>query len=185
MTTSNDFKNGMIIKMNNVLYTIVEFLHVKPGKGGSFVRSKLKNLLTGAVIEKTFRGGEKVVDVTVERKPLEYSYMNGDNYVFMDTETYEQYEIPTERVGDVRNYIVEGIEITAYFHENEIILLEPPITVNLKVAETQPGVKGNTVSGGSKPATLETGLVVNVPLFVNENDIIRVDTRNNSYKERV
>ena len=185
MTTSNDFKNGMIIKINNALYTIVEFLHVKPGKGGSFVRSKLKNLLTGAVIEKTFRGGEKVEEVTVERKPLEFSYMNGENYVFMDSETYEQYELSPEKVGNVKNYIIEGVEVVAYFHEGDIILIEPPIFVNLKVDKTQPGVKGNTVSGGSKPATLETGLVVNVPLFVNEGDTIRVDTRTNSYMERV
>ncbi|MCD6578064.1 elongation factor P [bacterium] len=185
MTTSNDFKNGMIIRMNNVLYTIVEFLHVKPGKGGAFVRSKLKNLLTGSVIEKTFRGGEKVEDVTVERTPLEFSYMNVDNYVFMDNKTYEQFEVTKEKVGAVKDYIVEGIEVICYFLDNEIILIEPPISVNLKVVETQPGVKGNTVSGGSKPATLETGLIVNVPLFINENDTIKVDTRTNSYKERV
>ncbi len=185
MTTSNDFKNGMVIKMKDVLFTVVEFMHVKPGKGGAFVRSKLKNLLTGAVIEKTFRSGEKVEAAVVERRDLEYSYHDGDNYVFMDTQTYEQYLLNDEVIGNAANYIIAGGKLTGYFYLERIIMVEPPIHVALKVAETQPGIRGNTVSGGSKPATLETGLVVTVPLFINEGDDIKVDTRTNSYVERV
>jgi elongation factor P len=185
MTTSNDFKNGMIIKQGGSLYIIVEFLHVKPGKGGAFVRSKLKKLLTGAVVEKTFRAGEKVEDVTVERKSLQYSYYDGQSYVFMDLITYEQYELTPDLVGNTKNYLIEGVEVVAYFYDEKIIMIEPPLFVNLKVAETQPGLRGNTVSGGNKPATLETGISITVPLFINEDDTIKVDTRTNTYIERV
>jgi elongation factor P len=185
MTTSNDFKNGMIIKQGGSLYIIVEFLHVKPGKGGAFVRSKLKKLLTGAVVEKTFRAGEKVEDVTVERKSLQYSYYDGQSYVFMDLITYEQYELTPDLVGNTKNYLIEGVEVVAYFYDEKIIMIEPPLFVNLKVAETQPELRGNTVSGGNKPATLETGISITVPLFINEDDTIKVDTRTNNYIERV
>ncbi len=185
MTLSNDLKNGMILEIDKTLYTVVEFQHFKPGKGGAFVRTKLKNLLSGNVVEKTFRSGEKVNEQRIERRDLEYSYHDGSHYVFLDPQTFEQTEIGEELLGNTVNYMKEGIAITALFFEGRILTIEPPTFVILKVTSTPPGVRGNTVTGATKTATLETGLVINVPLFIDENDNVKVDTRTNSYVERV
>lgn len=181
---TSDFKNGLSIIVDNDIYTIVEFQHVKPGKGGAFVRSKLKNVRTGAVIEKTWRAGERMEQAILERYPLQFSYEQDGEYYFMDTESYELIPVPREKIGDGVKYLTEGLEVTALSHQGEIINIELPITVEAVVAETDPGVRGDTASGGSKPATLETGAVVQVPFFINVGDRIKVDTRTDEYLER-
>ncbi|MBQ7524936.1 MAG: elongation factor P, partial [Abditibacteriota bacterium] len=163
----------------------VDFQHVKPGKGGAFVRSKLKNIRTGATIEKTWRAGEKMDQAILERFPMEFSYSQDDEYFFMDTDSYEMVPIAKEAIGDGVKYLKEGLEVTALSHKGEIINIELPITVEAEVIETAPGEKGDTASGGSKPATIDTGVVVNVPFFINIGDKIKVDTRTDSYLERV
>lgn len=171
--------------MDNDIYTIVDFQHVKPGKGGAFVRSKLKNIRTGATIDKTWRAGEKMDQAILERFPMEFSYEQDGEYFFMDTENYEMTPIAKEKIGDAVKYLKEGIEVTALSHKEEIINIELPLTVEAEVVKTAPGEKGDTASGGSKPATIDTGVVVNVPFFINIGDKIRVDTRTDSYLERV
>ena len=182
---TSDFRNGLSIIMDNNIYTIVDFQHVKPGKGGAFVRSKLKNIRTGATIEKTWRAGEKMDQAILERFPMEFSYSQDDEYFFMDTDSYEMDPIAKEAIGDGVKYLKEGLEVTALSHKGEIINIELPITVEAEVIETAPGEKGDTASGGSKPATIDTGVVVNVPFFINIGDKIKVDTRTDSYLERV
>ncbi|MBO7393303.1 MAG: elongation factor P [Abditibacteriota bacterium] len=182
---TSDFRNGLSIIMDNNIYTIVDFQHVKPGKGGAFVRSKLKNIRTGATIEKTWRAGEKMDQAILERFPMEFSYSQDDEYFFMDTDSYEMVPIAKEAIGDGVKYLKEGLEVTALSHKGEIINIELPITVEAEVIETAPGEKGDTASGGSKPATIDTGVVVNVPFFINIGDKIKVDTRTDSYLERV
>lgn len=186
MADTSDFRNGLIIRFKEGLFTIVEFQHVKPGKGGAFVRTTLKNLKTGKVLENTFRSGEKVDVVRVERKKYQYLYREGEFLVLMDNETYEQINVSLESIGEGEKFLKEGIEIEILLDDkDEIITVELPIFVNLEVVETEPGFKGDTATNTFKPAKLDTGAVINVPLFVNEGDMLKVDTRDGSYVERI
>ena len=185
MADTSDFRNGLIIRFKNDLYTITEFQHVKPGKGGAFVRTHIKNMKTGKVLDNTFRAGEGIEIVRVERRKYQYLYREGEFLVCMDNETYEQINIPIELFGDGVNYLKEGEEVEILFNGTEIINVEIPIFVNLKVMETEPGFKGNTATGALKPAKLETGATINVPLFIEVDDILKVDTRTGEYVERV
>jgi elongation factor P len=185
MADTSDFRNGLIIKFKNDLYSIVEFQHVKPGKGGAFVRSTLKNLKNGKVLDNTFRAGEKVDTVRVERKKYQYLYREGESLVCMDNETYEQINIPADLFGDAVGYLKESEEVDILFDGSEIISVDAPVFAILKVIETEPGFKGNTATGAVKPAKLETGVTINVPLFINADDILKVDTRTGDYVERV
>jgi elongation factor P len=185
MASTTDFRNGLVMRLDNELWTIVEFQHVKPGKGGAFVRTRLKNVKTGRVLDKTFRSGEKVEDVRLERKKYQFLYKNDSEYVFMDMQTYEQVSVMDKSIGETSKYIIDGMEVEILFGEGEVLGVEAPIFVELEITRTDPGIKGDTASGGSKPATLETGAVVQVPLFIQEGETIRVDTRTGSYVERV
>jgi len=176
VSTSN-FKNGMAISYDGKLWVIVEFQHVKPGKGGAFVRTKLKEVKSGRVVDITFRAGEKVDDVRMETKNLQYLYNDGSSYHFMDTETYEQFELSSDFVGDAAKWLKENDVATVLIAGGDMLGVEPPMFVELEITETDPGFKGDTVQGGTKPATLETGAVVAVPLFLNIGDRIKVDTR--------
>jgi elongation factor P len=183
--STNQFKNGTAIRVDGKRFTILYFQHVKPGKGGAFVRTRLRNIDTGAVIEKTFRAGEKLENVRTESRPMTYLYRDGDLLYFMDAQTYEQVAIPVEVVGEAAGYIVPNGMASVLSADGEVVSVEPPAHVDLEVSETDPGLKGDTATGGSKPATLETGVVVQVPLFVNVGDRVRVDTRSNEYLTRV
>ena len=185
MADTSDFRTGLIIKFKNDLYSIVDFQHVKPGKGGAFVRSTLKNLKNGRVLDNTFRAGEKVEVVRVERKKFQYLYRDGDSLVCMDNETFDQLHIPIDLFGDSVNYLKESEEIEILFDGSEIISVDTPIFAILKVIETEPGFKGNTATGALKPAKMETGVQINVPLFINADDVLKVDTRTGEYVERV
>lgn len=185
MADTSDFRNGLIIKFKNDPYVIVEFQHVKPGKGGAFVRTTLKNLKTGKVLDNTFRSGESVDVIRVERKKFQYLYREADFLVCMDNETYEQINVPVLSFGDAVNYMKGSDEVEILFNGDEIITIEPPIFVNLKVVETEPGFRGNTATNTFKPAKLETGATVSVPLFVEVDDLLKVDTRKGEYVERV
>jgi elongation factor P len=181
---TSHFKNGMSLELDGDIYTIVEFQHVKPGKGGAFVRTRLKNLKTSATLEKTFRAGEKMEQAILERKPMNYLYSSDGEHFFMDMESYEQVGLPASILGDAARYLKENTEVQMLMHREQIIGADVPFFMELEVAQTDPGVRGDTASGGSKPATLETGAVVNVPLFINVGDRVRVDTRTNQYLER-
>jgi len=184
-TTSNDFRNGMVIRKDGKLYSIVEFLHVKPGKGAAFVRSKLKDVKSGKVLEITWRAGEKVEDVRLERVKTQFLYRD-DQLNFMKMDNYEQIALTVEAVGeDNARFLKDGMETEMLFDGDEPVSIELPTFVELEITQTDPGVKGDTVSGGSKPATLETGAVVQVPLFLNEGDVVKVDTRTGQYVSRV
>lgn len=186
MATTADFRNGMVIQIDGALWAITYFQHVKPGKGGAFVRTKLKNVLTGAVVDKTYRAGEKVDDVRLERRPVTYSYTDGDIYYFMDANTFEMIPISGDLIGeDQLKYLKENMECEGLVHDEKVISVELPNFVELEVTKTEPGVKGDTAQGGTKPATLETGAVVQVPLFVEEGDVIKVDRREDKYLTRV
>lgn len=185
MTTTNDLRTGLIIDIDGTLFSIVEFQHIKPGKGGAFVRTKIRNVLTGRVIDKTWNAGEKVKDVRLDRYEMQFLYRSGEEYHFMNNQTYDQIMLPAQLLEDVAEMLKESMVVTVLMREHEPITVELPTFVDLKVAETAPGVKGDTVSGGGKPATLETGLVVQVPLFVGVGDVVRVDTRTRSYVSRV
>jgi elongation factor P len=185
MATTSDFRNGMTIVLDGEIWTIVEFLHVNPGKGSAFVRTKLKNLKTGRVIDRTFRSGERVEDVRVERKEMQYLYQSEGHYAFMDVETYEQVMVDEELVGDKKLFLKEGQTVGVLFSGDTPVGVELPFFVELAVVKTEPGVRGDTASGGSKPATLETGAVIQVPLFIEEGDVLKVDTRTGEYIERV
>ncbi|MBW3625577.1 MAG: elongation factor P [Armatimonadetes bacterium] len=182
--TSN-FKNGISIIIDGQLFTINEFQHVKPGKGPAFVRTKLKNVRTGSTVDKTFRAGEKMEQAILDRRPMQYLYSTGDAYIFMDQEDYDQIEISAQQLGDQSRYLKENLEVQVLTHNSEVLGVDIPITMELEVVETDPGLRGDTASGGSKPAKVETGAVVNVPLFINIGDKIKVDTRSDSYLERV
>lgn len=184
MISTNEFKNGMTIYVEGVLYQIVEFQHVKPGKGGAFVRTKLKNFKTGAVVDKTFRAGEKFEQAVVNRRAMQYLYNDGSDYVFMDTESYEQISVPTSFLSDETKFLKENMNVLIAIHDGQPIGLEMPITVELEVTETDPGLKGDTASGGTKPATLETGAIIQVPLFIKVGDVVKVDTRTGDYITR-
>ena len=185
MATTSDFKNGLILEHKSNLWKIVEFQHVKPGKGAAFVRSKLKNLKNGRVVEETFRAGEKVTPVRVEARNYNYLYSDGSFYTFMDNETYEQIELTGSQVDDVLDFLIENIDITIAFHGDNPIEVRIPSHINLRVKQTDPGYKGDTAQGGTKPATLETGVVIQVPLFIEEGQVVRVDTKERKYIERV
>jgi elongation factor P len=185
MITSNDLKNGMTLVVKGALHELIQFQHIKPGKGPAFVRTKLRNLDTGSVIEHTFRAKEPVEQAFVERKPLEYIYRDSDRYYLMDPETYEQMPVPAELFEGREQFMKENIQLMVTFHESKIIDVELPDTVDVEVTDAPPGVKGDTVSGSTKPVTVETGAVVQAPLFVNTGDTIRVDTRSGEYVTRV
>lgn len=184
MISVNDFKTGLTIEVDSGIWRVVDFQHVKPGKGAAFVRSKLKNLRTGAVQEKTFRAGEKVAKAQIDNKKMQYLYDDGDNYVFMDMQNYEQIELPKQQVAEEMFYVLENTELTVIMYGNEVLGVDLPNTVTLEVAETEPNIKGDTSSGGSKPAVMETGLTVNVPFFVNQGDKLIVNTQDGSYVSR-
>ena len=185
MVSSNDFKRGMAIKVDGDIYTVVEFLHVKPGKGGAFVRTKLKSLTKGSTVDKTFRGGEKIEDIRIENRTMQYLYDEGDSLVFMDTESYEQESISKDMVDDILDYIKEGEMVQISTYNDKPISIEPPTFVNLKVVYAEPGVKGDTATNVTKPVKVETGAQIYVPLFVEEGDTIKIDTRKGEYVERV
>ena len=185
MADTSDFRTGFTLRHKNQLWSIMEFQHVKPGKGGAFVRTKLKNIKSGKVVEETFRAGEKVEEVRLERRTYQYLYPEGDDFVFMNTETYEQINLPRETLGDVPLYVKPSDVCTLLLHEEKPLSVEPPLTVELEVTTTDPGVRGDTAQGGSKPATMETGLVVQVPLFIEEGEILKIDSRTGKYLGRV
>ena len=185
MADASDLRNGLIIKFKNDLYTVIEFQHVKPGKGGAFVRTMVKNLRTGKVLDNTFRSGESIEIVRVERRKYQYLYREGEFLVCMDNDTYEQINIPALLFGDGVGYLKEAEEVEILFNGDDIINVDIPIFVNLKVVETEPGFRGDTATGANKPAKLETGATINVPLFINVDDVLRVDTRTGGYVERV
>lgn len=184
MISSNDIRPGTTIKIDNDIWQVIEFQHVKPGKGAAFVRSKLKNLRTGNVNEKTFRAGEKLEKANIERKEMQYSYSEGDDFIFMDNETFDQLTLSKDQLGNVVLYIKEGTNVSVLFGDGAVLGVEAPNFIVLKVVETDPAFKGDTAQGGTKPAKLETGAVVAVPFFVLEGDSIKVDTRTNEYLER-
>ena len=184
MYSTADFRKGLRIEWEGKPFLIVEFQHVKPGKGGAFVRTKLKNLINGRVIEQTFRSGEKVGRPDLEEKEMQYLYREGDKFIFMDNNTYDQVEMTREQVGDQTQFLQENINLKVLYYKQEPIGIELPTFVELVVTATDPGIKGDTASGGSKPATLETGSVIQVPLFISEGDKLRIDTRTGSYMER-
>ncbi|MCK9223278.1 MAG: elongation factor P [Limnochordia bacterium] len=184
MISVNDLRTGLTIELDGEIYSVVEFLHVKPGKGAAFVRTKLKNIKTGAVAERTFRAGEKVESAHIETSEMQFLYQNGDEYVFMDTQNYEQIEITTEVLGDVAKFLKENMEVLVQIYEGAPIGVILPTAVELKVIRTEPGFKGDTATGGNKPAELETGLIVQVPLFIEEGEILKVDTRTGEYISR-
>ncbi|MDP3630067.1 MAG: elongation factor P [Actinomycetota bacterium] len=183
--TTNNFKNGRCIMYDNKMWIIVDFQHVKPGKGGAFVRTKLKELKSGRVVDITFRAGEKLDDVRVETKRMQYLYNDGTNYNFMDTSSYEQIELAPDFVGEQSKWLRENDEVEMIVAGGEFIGVEPPMFVELEVTETDPGFKGDTVQGGTKPATLETGAVVQVPMFINTGERVKIDTRDGRYITRV
>lgn len=185
MISTNDFRTGQTIVWNNNIWSVVEFMHVKPGKGSAFVRTKLRNLEKGNIIETTFRAGEKLAVANVEKKEMQYLYKTGDRITFMDTGTYDQLEVGEDAIGTQVKYLKEGTNIMVLFYDGKIIGVDLPAHVELKVTETPPGVRGDTAAGNNKPATLETGAQVMVPFFVDTGDIVRIDTRDNKYIDRV
>jgi elongation factor P len=185
MYTTADFRTGLKIELEGKPFIIVEFLHVKPGKGGAFVRTKLKNMLTGQVLDKTFRAGEKVAPPNIQDKEMQYLYQDKDQYCFMDTATFDQVFLTAEQLRENRLFLKENTNVKALIYNEEVVDIELSNFVELEVVQTEPGVKGNTVTGGTKPATLESGGVIQVPLFVNIGDTVRLDTRTREYLERV
>ena len=185
MISVNDLKTGLTLELDNGLWSVVEFLHVKPGIGAAFVRTKLKNVETGNVVEKTFRAGEKVAKATLDKREMQYLYKEGEDFIMMDTESYEQLAVTADHIGDGIKYLKENMNVNILLHDGKIIGLDMPNHVELEVVDTPPAEKGNTAQGGTKPATMETGAVVNVPFFISNGDRIRVDTRTNEYLDRV
>ena len=185
MVSAGDFKNGLTIEYEGNIYQIIEFQHVKPGKGAAFVRTKLRNIINGGIVEKSFRPTEKFENAMIERKDMQYLYADGDLYYFMDSETYEQIAIDGETVGNALKFVKENDSVKICSHQGNVFAVEPPLFVELKITETEPGFKGDTATGATKPATVETGAVVNVPLFVEEGDVLKIDTRTGEYLSRV
>jgi elongation factor P len=185
MYSTTDFRRGLKIELDGEPFAILEFQHVKPGKGGAFVRTKMKSLITGNVLDKTFKSGDKVDRPNVEEKEMQYLYQDGDEYYFMDNSTYEQQFIHKDQLQGAEDFLQENILLTVLYHNSKPITVELPNFVELTITKTDPGVKGDTASGGTKPATLETGAVIQVPLFVKEGEKIRIDTRTGQYTERV
>ena len=182
--STNDLKNGMTLQLDNGLFTIVDFQHVKPGKGGAFVRTTLRNARTGAVIDRTFRAAERVEQAILDKRDMQFLYSDGDDYVFMDTVTYDQLNVAPAALGDAANYLVPQATANLAMYDGDIVSVEIPASVELAIAETEPGIQGDRVSGARKPATLETGKVIQVPLFVNVGDKLKVDTRSGDYITR-
>lgn len=185
MISAGDFRNGITIEYENSIYQIIEFQHVKPGKGAAFVRTKLKNIISGGVVEKTFRPTEKCPQARIDRKDMQYLYEDGDLYYFMDTESYDQVGLNADKVGDSLKFVKENEMVKVYSHNGNVFAIEPPLFVELTITDTEPGFKGDTATGASKPATVETGATVSVPLFVNTGDVIKIDTRTGEYLSRV
>jgi elongation factor P len=185
MATTNDLKNGMVLNLDGQLWAVTEFQHVKPGKGGAFVRTTLKNVLSGKVVDKTFNAGTKVDTATVDKRGMTYLYKDGADFVFMDGETYDQIHVPAETVGDGANYLLENTEVVVAVHEGTPLYVELPVTMELVVEHTDPGLQGDRSTGGTKPATLETGAEIQVPLFVSTGEKVKVDTRDGRYLGRV
>lgn len=183
--TTNDLKNGITLELDNGLFTVVEFQHVKPGKGGAFVRTKLRNLRNGNMLEKTFNAGIRVEQAILDKRDMQFLYKDGSDFVFMDTESYDQTTIAPSALGEAAGYLIEQAMAIIAYHNGEIVTVEIPASVELVIAETEPGVQGDRVSGAKKPATLETGKVIQVPLFVNIGDKVKVDTRSGDYITRV
>ena len=179
-----DFKNGMTLDLDDGLFQIVEFQHVKPGKGGAFVRTKLKNVRSGAVLERTYRSGERMERAIIDKREMSLLYRDGDDYVFMDNDSYEQMNVPSAVLEDAANYLIDGMNAVLMMYGSDILGVDLPASVELTITETEPGMQGDRVSGATKPATLETGLRVQVPLFVNPGDRIKVDTRSGDYLTR-
>ncbi|AKG74029.1 elongation factor P [Salinicoccus halodurans] len=184
MISVNDFKTGLTVEVEGSIWRVIDFQHVKPGKGAAFVRSKLRNLRTGAIQEKTFRAGEKVGRAQIDNNKMQYLYADGDSHVFMDNNTFEQVELQASALEDELKYLKENMNVSIMMYEGEVIGVELPKTVELEVTETEPGIKGDTASGASKSATLETGLVLQVPLFVNQGDVLVINTEEGSYVSR-
>jgi len=184
MISAGEFKNGVTFELEGQVYQVVEFQHVKPGKGAAFVRTKLKNVITGATVEKTFSPTDKMPKAQIERKDMQYLYNDGDLYYFMDTDTYEQIPLSKETIGDALKFVKENMIVKILSFKGNVFGIEPPTFVELEVTETEPGFKGDTATGATKPATVETGAVVKVPLFINQGDMIRIDTRTGEYLER-
>ncbi|WEV46057.1 elongation factor P [Bifidobacterium sp. ESL0728] len=182
--TSNDIKNGSVLNLDGQLWTVTKFQHVKPGKGPAFVRTTIKNVLSGKIVDRTFNAGMKMEFETVDNRTLQYSYEEGDTFVFMDMTTYDQVSIPKELVGDQAKFLLEGTDCIVSFHDGTPLSVELPASVVLKVTETEPGVQGNRSNAGTKPATVETGAEIQVPLFVGEGEMVKVDTRDGSYLGR-
>ena len=185
MISAGDFRNGTTFEMDGKVYKIVEFQHVKPGKGAAFVRTKLKDVMSGNVLERTFNPTEKVQEAQIDRKDMQYLYNDGDMYYFMDNETYEQLPLTKDELGDTLNYLTDNMQVKVISFKGKVFGIEPPLFVELEITYTEPGFKGDTSTGASKPATTQTGYVVNVPLFVEISDKIRIDTRTGEYMERV
>jgi len=185
MASSNDLKNGMVLQIEGQLWSVIEFQHVKPGKGPAFVRTKLRNVLSGKVVDKTFNAGVKIETANVDRRDMQYLYNDGSGFVFMDTTNYDQLTVPSEVVGDVANFMLENQNATVALHEGAALYVELPPSVTLEITYTEPGLQGDRSTGGSKPATLETGYQIQVPLFIENNTKVKVDTRTGDYLGRV
>ncbi len=185
MISAGDFRNGVTIEVDGNIFQIIEFQHVKPGKGAAFVRTKLKNIINGGVVEKTFRPTEKFPQARIDRKDMQYLYADGDLFTFMDTETYDQISLNKDTVGDALKFVKENEVCKVCSHNGSVFAVEPPLFVELEITDTEPGFKGDTATGASKPATVETGALVYVPLFVNQGDKIKIDTRTGEYLSRV
>ena len=185
MATTADFKNGLVLKVDGKLQQIVEFQHVKPGTGPAFVRTKLKDVVSGKTVDKTWNAGVKVETATVDRRDMTYLYNDGQNYVVMDDKTYEQYELPEDKFGDAARFLLENMRVQVSFHEGEALFAELPISVDLTIEHTDPGLQGDRSTGGTKPAKLETGAEIQVPLFLETGNVVKVDTRTGEYLSRV
>jgi elongation factor P len=185
MISTNEFKNGGTILMDGQLWVVVEFQHVKPGKGGAFVRTKLRRLRDNSVIERTFRSGEKFEEAFIEKRGLQYLYRTAETFHLMDTKNYEEVQVPASLLGEAAGFLKENMELEGQFHDGQLISIAPPMFIDVQIESTEPGVRGDTSKGGMKPAKLETGATIQVPLFVGTGDMIRVDTRNSSYVSRV
>ena len=185
MISAGDFRNGITIELDGNIFQIIEFQHVKPGKGAAFVRTKLKNVKSGGVIEKTFRPTEKCPQARIDRKDMQYLYSDGDLYHFMDVESYEQIALNEDAIGDTLKFVKENEMVKVCSHNGNVFAIEPPLFVELEITDTEPGFKGDTATGATKPAVVETGATVYVPLFVNQGDVIKIDTRTGEYLSRV
>ncbi|MEV8144476.1 elongation factor P [Specibacter sp. NPDC078709] len=185
MATTNDIKNGTVLKLEGQLWNVIEFQHVKPGKGGAFVRTKMRNILSGKVVDKTFNAGLKIETATVDRSDFQYLYQDGEDFVFMDNDNFDQLTVSAKTVGDATNFMLENLNVTIALHEGNPLYIELPPSVQLRITYTEPGLQGDRSSAGTKPATVETGFEIQVPLFVENNTLVKVDTRDGSYQGRV